>query len=200
MGGFMDIFKAIKKEKKFLKHFYIFMGIIGMILPLAVYITGIKSLFFSTFLVVIEVLILSEIIIKINHTSLKFSCINNRFKFKFGMFNKENVIFCDKVKLVHTEKMEEDMEIIIVTSVNFKNRGLRLVNNKFFFRRYPGAIKDITKIYENNRGELLYYQVIRRGGLKKYLLLDSLYKNCVKSVYTADCIENIKIARGQTLV
>lgn len=45
-----------------------------------------------------------------------------------------------------------------------------------------------------------YFQVIRRGGLKKYLLLDLIYKNCVRATYTEESIQNIKIARGQTIV
>ena len=36
--------------------------------------------------------------------------------------------------------------------------------------------------------------------LKKYLLLDCIYRNCVKAIYTDYSIQNIKIARGQTIV
>ena len=72
--------------------------------------------------------------------SLKYSCHNNRLKIKSGLFKKEGLLFCDKVVLVHTEKMEEDMEIIIITSVNFKNKRLRLIT-KQFLKRYP-AIRE----------------------------------------------------------
>ncbi len=37
----------------------------------------------------------------------------------------------------------------------------------------------------------------KRGALKKFKLLDDIYKNCVTATYTNDSIENIKIARGQ---
>ena len=61
--------------------------------------------------------------------------------------------------------------------------------------------KDLKEVLEIIYPDtIFYYQVIKRGGLKKYLLLDTIYKNCVKAVYTDDCIQNIKIARGQTLV
>ena len=33
--------------------------------------------------------------------------------------------------------------------------------------------------------------------LKKYNLLDEIYKNCVRASYTSSAIENIKIAREQ---
>ena len=32
------------------------------------------------------------------------------------------------------------------------------------------------------------------------MILDTIYKNCVRATYTDECIQNIKIARGQTLV
>lgn len=196
----MDIFKAIKKEKKFLKKFYIVMALLGIILPLAVYLTGIKTPFYLLFLLTIEILISAQIISKINLTKLKYSCSNNRFKCKLGLLSKESLIFCDKVVLIHTEKIEEDMEIIIITSVNFKNKKLKPVINKIFLRKYPESYKELMKVSSKNSQNLLYYQVIRRGGLKKYMLLDCLYKNCVKALYTEQCIQNIKIARGQTLV
>ena len=67
-------------------------------------------------------------------------------------------------------------------------------------KKIPNIQKEYNKIKENNHGSLIYYQVIKKGGLRKYLLLDIIYKNCVKATYTEQCIENIKIARGQTLV
>lgn len=131
--------------------------------------------------------------------SLKYSCHNNRLKIKSGLFKKEGLLFCDKVVLVHTEKMEEDMEIIIITSVNFKNKRLRLIT-KQFLKRYPAIREEFERIKENNPDNIYYYQVVRYGGLNKYVLLDTIYKNCVKSVYTEEGIQNIKISRGQTLV
>lgn len=195
----MDIFKAIKKENKFLKRFYVTMGIIAVLLPIAVYLTGLNSAFYIIFLLVNESLISVAIINKINFTKIRYSCNNNRLKLKCGLFSKESLIFCDKVILVHTEKMEEDMEIVIITSVNFKNKGLKPAIGSFE-KKYKIAAKEVMKIRKSHENKIYYYQVIKRGGLKKYLLLDSIYKNCVKAVYTNQCIQNIKIARGQTLV
>ena len=116
-----------------------------------------------------------------------------------GIISKESLIFCDKVVMVHTEKMEDEMEIVIVTSVNFKNRNLKPAL-KVFLKRYSSAKEEFLKLKSKNPETIFYYQVIKKGGLKKYLLLDCIYKNCVKAIYTDDCIQNIKIARGQTLV
>lgn len=195
----MNIFKAIKVEKKNTKRFYRFMILIAIILPLSAYLTSKTTTFYLVFLAIIEFLIMAAIINKINNTKISYSCANNRFKFKIGLLSKESLIFCDKVVMVHTEKMDEDMEIVIVTSVNFKNKNLKPAL-KVFLKRYQAAGEELLKLKSTNPETIFYYQVIRKGGLEKYLLLDCIYKNCVKAVYTDDCIQNIKIARGQTLV
>jgi len=195
----LNIEKALKREKKHIKRFYIIMIILEIIMPLAVYLTGLTTLFYLSYLLFMELLIVAVIINKINYTRLKFFCSNNRLKFRSGVLSKENLIFCDKVILVHTEKIEENMDIIIITSVNFKNRGLKIINNSFF-KKYSLISKEYLKIKNANPETLYYYQIIKRGGLKKYILLDTIYKNCVKAEYTNQGIQNIKIARGQTLV
>ena len=195
----MDIYKALKKEKAEKKIMYIILGIIAIILPIAVFLTGLTSFFYLTCLFFLEFLIFLSVISIIGNYTLKFSCSNNRLKIKSGLLSKESLMLCDKVVLVHTEKMEEEMEVIILTTVRFRNRSLKPIM-KGFLKRYPKVAKELEKIKMNNEDEVYYFQVIRRGGLNKYMLLDTVYKNCVKAVYTDDCIQNIKIARGQTLV
>lgn len=195
----MDIFKAIKLEKKYTKRFFIIMGTLSLLLPLSLYLTALVTPFYLIFLAVIEFLIFVSVIYKINHIRIAYSCIKNRLKYKVGLFSKENLLFCDKVAMVHTTKMEEEMEIVVVTTMPLKNRGLKPVY-KSFYKRYSSIMDEYNKLQKNNPNTVFYYQVIKRGGLKKYLLLDCIYKNCVKAIYTNDCIQNIKIARGQTLV
>lgn len=195
----MDIYTAIKKERFHLKLFFITMFIISVILPISIVLTNMTKLFYLIYLGVIEFLIVISIIIKLNHYRVVYRCSNNRLLFKTGIFSKDNLIICDKVALVHTSKSDYDLEIIILTSVKFKNRSLRKVD-KSIFRRYPQIKKEYEYIKKLNPGKEYYFQVIRRGGLKKYLLLDLIYKNCVKAIYTEESIQNIKIARGQTIV
>ena len=195
----MDIYKALKREKKYLKRFYIMMITLEIIMPLAVYLTGLSTFFYISYLLFMELLIAVAIMNKVNYTRLKFFCSNNRLKFKSVVFSKENLILCDKVVLVHTERMEENMEIILITSVNFKNKGLKLIGESFL-KKYSSISHEYLKIKEANPKTLYYCQIIKRGGLKKYMLLDIIYRNCVKAEYTEEGIQNIKIARGQTLV
>ncbi len=197
----MDIYTAVKKERRNLKFFFISMIIISLILPIAVIITNLTTFFYLTYLGVIEALIVISMIIKLNCYKVEFKCINNKLIFKTGILTKQYLIICDKVVLVHTNKSDYDLEIIIVTTVNFKNKSLRKVDDNFL-RRNPEVKSNLQYIKKVNGEEdkQYYFQVVRRGGLKKYLLLDCIYKNCVKAIYTEESIQNIKIARGQTIV
>lgn len=195
----MDIHKAIKLEKKRLKIFTIFMIMLALLLPLVLMLTNLFTLFYISYLIVIEILICMAIIIKFNAYRVEYRCVNNRLMFKTGILTKENLLICDKVFLVHTNNCDYDLEIVIITSVVFKNKSLRPVEENFL-RRHPQIRKYYDKIKEKNPDKKYYFQVIRRGGLRKYLLLDSIYRNCVKATYTDESIQNIKIARGQMIV
>lgn len=195
----MDIYTAIKKEKFHLKLFLITMVIISIILPGVLILTGLTTIFYMSYVILIECLIVIAVIIKMNSYKVEYRCLNNRLIFKSGIFSKEHLIICDKVVLVHTSKSDYDLEIVIITSVVFKNIGLRPVD-KNFLKRYPQIAREYNDIKQLNPKKDYYFQVVKRGGLKKYLLLDSIYKNCVKAIYTDESIQNIKIARGQLIV
>jgi hypothetical protein len=195
----MDIYKAIKKEKSHLRIFLITMVIIALILPTILLVTKLTTIFYVSYVFLIEFLIVITIIIKMNAYKVEYRCLNNRLMFKTGIFTKGYLIICDKVVLVHTNKSDYDLEIILMTSVIFKNTGLRPID-KNFLKRYPQVADDYNAIKQLNPQKDYYFQVIRRGGLRKYLLLDSIYKNCVKAIYTDESIQNIKIARGQLIV
>lgn len=195
----MDIYKAIKMEKKSLKRFYRLMIVLFMGLPLSVYLTGVKSIFYLVYLLIIELLIIAAVINKLNYYSLKYNYNANKLNITNGLFANNSLILCDKVVLVHTEKMESDMEIIIISTMSFRNKSLRPIV-KGFLKKYPKIEEELKKVSNYNNQQKYYFQIIRKGGLSKYLLLDTIYRNCVKAIYTNDCIENIKIARGQILV
>lgn len=192
----MKILKALKKEKKQEKHFFIFMIILFLSLPLIAFLSQIESIFLWFYLGVLELLIVIACISKLNYHNLKFSCNNNKLKFRSGLFFKESVILCDKVAVVHTDKDKEEMDIILISTVRFRNKYLKPVS-KGFLKKYPEALEEYIKVKKINPEESYYFQVIKRGALKKYMLLDVIYKNCVRAIYTSSAIENIKIAREQ---
>ena len=192
----MYIDKAIKKQSKNKRLFFITMVFLGLFLPITVYLADIKSAFIMWYLAVIEVLILFAIIIKINFYKLDFYCSNNKLKFKSGLFSKESLLICDKVGIVHTNKSKEEMEIVVITTVKFKNKWLKPIT-KTFLQKHPEAGHEYLRLKRINPDTVFYFQIIKRGALDKYILLDTIYKNCVKAVYTASAIENIKVSRNQ---
>lgn len=192
----MKINKAIKKEKNSNSMFFIIMTVFFIVLPLVAYLSQVKQLFLWIYLAFIEILIVLAIITKINQNKLEFTLNNNKLKFKSGLFTKESTILCDKVVVVHTDKYKEDMDIILITNNKLRNPYLKPIT-KGFLKRYPEASELYLKVKKINPEEIYYFQIIRRGSLKKYILLDEIFKNCVKANYTASAIENIKIAREQ---
>lgn len=192
----MKIEKALKKQKFHNKIFYIIMILLAVFLPLCTYLAYINSTIMLTFLALIEVLICIALINKINKSTLKFSIYNNKLKIKNGLFLSYSLIQCDKVAIVHTNKSNEDMEIIIITPVSYKNKKLHPIS-KDFMRKNKEAADEYLRIKKIRQDCLYYFQVINCGELNKYVLLDNIYRNCVNAVYTSSAIENIKIARGQ---
>lgn len=192
----MYIDKALKKQEKLKKLFYITMIFLSIFLPMIVYLSNIKSKFIFLYLMILEILIFLAILNKINFYNLKFLCSNNKLKYKSGILSKDNILICDKIAIVHTNSSKEDMEIIIVTTMKFRNKSLKPIT-KDFLQKYPEANHEYLKIKKMNPEEIFYFQIIKRGALNKYILLEIIYKNCVKAVYTSSAIENIKIARSQ---
>ncbi|ATD55937.1 hypothetical protein [Clostridium chauvoei] len=192
----MRIKRALKKEKNRKKLFFLMMLILFVILPTVLYLSKIQSIFIWSYLSIIELLIVLAVLIKANYYKLDFTCSNNKLKMKNGLFLSENLILCDKVKIVHTEKAKDDLEIIIVTTVRFKNKSLRPIT-KVFLKRYPETGDKYLKLKKLEPEDIYYFQIIKRGGYRKYELLDCIYRNCVRATYTSSAIENIKIARDQ---
>ena len=192
----MKIEKALKKQKRDNKLFIIFMFFLAIFLPIITYLAYIKTFTMVAFLLLIEVLIFISVIRKFNDSTLKFICANNKLKFRSGLFSAYSYIQCDKVAIVHTNKSNEDMEIIIVTKGKVKNQKMKLIN-KEFMKKYEEAAVEYRRLKRMNQDVVFYFQVIKYGELKKYIFLDNIYRNCVNATYTASAIDNIKIARSQ---
>lgn len=192
----MKFNKALKKQKKNRRIFFITMIFLFILLPVITYLSYIRTLFILIFLGVIEILIFLAIIISINYYNLKFTCLNNKLRLKVGIISTSNSILCDKVALVHTNGYGEDMQIIIITTVKARNSKMRPITKELIRKNKEIEVEylRLKKIHKNTR---YYYQVIKKGSLNKYILLESIYRNCVNSVYTSSAIESIKIARGQ---
>ena len=110
----MKIEKALKKQNFYNKIFYSLMVFLGIFLPLCTYLSYINSTILVIFLAIIEILICIALINKVNKSYLKFFCYNNKLKFRNGIFSTYSLVQCDKVAIVHTNKSNENLEIIII--------------------------------------------------------------------------------------
>ena len=188
----MKIEKALKKQKKYNKLFIVFMFFLAILLPIITYLAYVNSFAIVAFLVLIELLISIAIILSI----FLAKDIDIKLKFSTGLFSNYAYIQCDRVEIVHTNKSNENMEIIIVTKGKIKNQKMKPIN-KEFIKKYEEAAVEYRRLKRINKGIVCYFKVIRNGELKKYILLDNIYRNCVNATYTTSAIDNIKIARGQ---
>ena len=186
--------KAFKRQRRYNKVFIIMMVFLAIFFPSITYLAYISNLTMLIFLSIIEVLIFIVIIMKFNSCNLKFYYKNNILKLKSGIFSGYTYIQCDKVLLVHTDRNNDEIEIIIITSR--KNKKTKVITRKFK-NKYRDIEDEYMRLKRINKNTIYYFQVIKYGELKKYMLLDNIYKSCVNAIYTEAAIENIKIARGQ---
>ena len=186
--------KAFKRQRRYNKIFIIMMVFLAIFLPSITYLAYISNLTMLIFLSIIEVLIFIVIIMKFNSCNLKFYYKNNILKLKSGIFSGYTYIQCDKVLLVHTDRNNDEIEIIIITSR--KNKKTKVITRKFK-NKYRDIEDEYMRLKRIDQNTIYYFQVIKYGELKKYMLLDNIYKSCVNAIYTEAAIENIKIARGQ---
>ncbi|MCQ2969639.1 MAG: hypothetical protein MJ191_05945 [Clostridium sp.] len=192
----MEINRALKRIRKKENIFFIIMGVLSVLIPTLAYLANLKNIFIYAYIAVIEFLILIAILAKINTCTLRFKYYNNRFNIRQGLLLRENIIICDKVAIVHTNKEREDIEIIIVTSTKLRNKRARPIVSGFL-KKYPEVEHEYNRLKKMNEGQKYYFQIIRSGSLRKYIFLENIYTTCVKSSYTPAAIESIKIARGQ---
>lgn len=192
----MFIDKALKKESKSRKIFYITMVSLGVFTPAIAYLSNIRSLFVWVYVIVLEILILSAILRKLNRHRLTYTLSNDRLRIKCGLFTNECLLFCDKIAIVHIENKNNDIEIIIVTTIKIRNKMLKPIT-ECFIKRYPEVMTEYFKLKNKNPYKAFYFQRIKSGSLKKYILLDLIYKNCVSATFTSSAIEGVKVCRNQ---
>ncbi|APC38771.1 hypothetical protein [Clostridium estertheticum] len=187
----MNINKAIRKQKKTYKRFMLSMCFIFVLLPIALMISNIMSMFFIIYLICIEVMITFVLLLRINEEYIDFKQNGYKISIWCGITRVKFIIICKKVDLVHTEGHGRNLKIIIITKSGFRNKRIRPVDINFFMK-YPYVAKMYIEIKTQNLEKTYYYLVINNGGFRKYSLLNDLYKTCNQAVFSDDAIENIK--------
>lgn len=190
----MDINKAIRKQKKSFKRFWLSMSFIFWLLPILVIITQKYSFFIIAYLVVIEFLIVISILVHIHVETLNFQ-YNNKLKIQNGLWGGKYTIICDKVMFVHTINHKKDMKIVMILKSRTRNRNIKTIDSKFLQKYTLKNGYNISHKIENLQKKY-YYLIINKGGYYKYELLNLIYRYCVKAYFTDEAIEKIKEYRN----
>ncbi|OFI06196.1 hypothetical protein CLOACE_12290 [Clostridium acetireducens DSM 10703] len=196
----MNINKAIKKQNKSYKRFMLFMCFVFFTLPLLLFLYKKANLFFIMYLIINEILLLLVVLIRINNEYLKIKKDSYKIKIKSGIFSEEINIVWDKVVFIGIEKFirkydnEEDFKIILISTSKFRNDRMLALKETFILNHplMEDYYINLKKIYCN---EELFYTIISKGKYYRYLLLDVLYRNCVKAYFDKEAINKIKMYR-----
>jgi len=186
----MDIDKVLRKQKKSYKRFMLSMGFIFLLLPIVMYISERFNIFFIIYLLLIEGLILLSMVIRYNEEHLNFYLDGNKLTIVTSSAKIRYNILTDKVTIVHSITEEKYFNIMIVTKSKFRNKRLQQVNFKVL-EKYPEINKVYNRVKMPEEGPYFYF-IIKKGGIKKYLLLNLLFKYCVGATFTDEAVERIK--------
>lgn len=190
----MNINKAIRKQKKSFKRFWLSMSFIFLLLPISVVITKRYSFFIIAYLVIIEFLIVISILVHIHRKTLKFQ-YRNKLKIQNGLWGGKYTIICDKVMFVHAVNDKKDMKIVLVLKSRMRNKSIKIIDSKFLQKYTLKNGYNIGSKIENLQKKY-YYIIINKGGYYKYELLNFIYRYCVKAYFTDEAIEKIKEYRN----
>lgn len=188
----MNINKAIRKQRKSYIRFLLSMCFVFFALPAAFAFYGRGRVFYIGYLAAVEALVAVAVYIRAGQEKLEFEYIMGRLRLRRGVLGKTEGIECDKIMYVDVEPAAERVKgfqefgIILFSKSRFRNKKLKAADPEIL-SRYKG----IT----DGPGQELYYLTIGSGGLRKYKLLDTLFKSCVKAAFSENAIEKIKFYR-----
>ncbi len=189
----MDINKALKKQKKSYKRFMLSMGFIFILLPMVLFYSKKFNIFFIIYLLVTEFLIFQAMLIRYNENYLEFEQRDDRLFIETGILKIKYNIIIDKIAIVHAIPSDKYFNIMIITKSKFRNKRIYQIGPKFLRKQ-----RTVAKYYSRVRfleEDHIFYFIIRKGGIKKYILLEYLYKRCVNTVFTDSAVEIIKECR-----
>lgn len=190
----MDIDKVLRKQKKSYKRFMLSMGFIFVLLPIVLQVSGNFNMFFIFYLILIEGLIIFSMLIRHNEEYLVYKVSGTKLTIITSARKIRYHISTEKVAIVHTLNNEKNFDLMIVTKSRFRNKRLGHLDFKVL-EKYPEVEKVYNKVKMPEEGPY-YFFFVRKGGMKKYLLLNFLYKYCATAVFTESAVERIKETRN----
>lgn len=197
----MNIDKAIRKQQKSYRRFLLSMCFVFFALPLTLIYYGKNEAFYLAYLAAIEMLVAVAVYLRARQERLDYSYAMGRIRLKRGIPGKAESINCEKILYVDVEpapgkvKDFQEFGIILFSKAKFRNKRLKAVDQKVL-GRYKAAAALIEKNSAGSPDCELHYLAIDSGGLRKYQLLDIVFRSCVKASFSEDAIEKIKVYRN----
>lgn len=195
----MKIKKQIKKEKSMRKNIVIFSALIMVAVPYLIVVLNDQSIFkgwesyFSfSYVAVVDLLLLINIIRILSDSFFEFTITNQRIKIKDSIIRKPLIIQGDRVRHVDiAEKPRENFDILIVMekgkrTKNFLNFDEDFIKNHM---QYKNIYNELLNEYPDKE---FYTYIIRKSGAKKYYYLYLLYKNAYHSKFSKNAVNLIK--------
>jgi hypothetical protein len=195
----LKIRKGLKKEKTRKNRVLFISLLIMIIMPYIVVILndeGVFNLwefhFALSYAILVDTLLLFYIIKCFAHYDLRFSIHGQKMKIKDGTFKLYFSISLNK--LLHVgivESKNNDFDIFIVMKKGKINKNFKNFNIEYV-KEHP-RFKDI---YENffKKGETVDYfcVFIKKGGVKKYYLLYSIFKSAYNAEFSTLALDYVK--------
>lgn len=191
----MSTDKAIKKHKKSFHRFLLLMSFIFLALFLIMYIFEVHTIYIVVYFILMELIIVTAILLRVDGEYLRFQNENYKIIIKNRIISGKINLQCDKVVLVHALPEEKDWSILIITKTKSRDKNFMLMDNIFFYK-YPELVRFYNEIIYQRTDKDLYYLIIKNASVKKYELLDLIYKNCASGVFTVNAIEEISKYRN----
>lgn len=195
----MKIKKQIKRENARRKNIITFSVLVMVLIPYLIVVLNDQSIFKGweaylsfSFVVVVDLLLLLNIIRVMSDSFFEFTINNQRIRIKDSIVRKPVSIQAEKVAYVDVaEKSREDFDILVIMEKGKRHKNFESLDEDFIksHMQYKEVYNEFLKQHQNNE---YYTYIIRKAGAKKYYYLYLLYKNAYHAKFTKNAVNLVK--------
>lgn len=195
----MKIKKQLKRERAWRKNIVMVSLLIMVVIPYLIIVLNDQGIFrgFETyisfsFVVVVDLLLLLNIIRILSESYFEFTITNGRIRIRDSIFRKPVIVQADRVAYVDiAKKPKEDFDIFVVIEKGKRHKNFQILDEEFMKRHIQ--YRDVyDRFLEKHMGNEYYTYIIRKSGAHKYYYLYLLYKNAYSSEFTEEAVLFVK--------
>lgn len=195
----MKIKKQIKRERAWRKNIITVSLIIMVVIPYLIIVLndqgifrGIEIYISFSFVVIVDLLLLLNIIRILSDSFFEFTITNGRIRIRDSVFRKPVIVQADRVAYVDiARRPREDFDIFVVIKKGKRHKNFQVLDEEFMKRhiQYKNVYEGFL---EQHSGNEYYTYIIRKSGANKYYYLYLLYKNAYGSEFTEEAVVFVK--------